>query len=352
MGYPVLGGYSALTVADQGGVGRRGRHQRPHHAAGAAEQPRGSVLGLGHPPVAAPRRPRVDCRRGADRAESRVSSLRQSARSRARLLRSPVIVDFLKEHLHPSSPLAIVIAPGHRRGVAVCAPCRAGRAGTSRRADRLLAHGDSSRRHAAGRRPRARLSSLKSREEARGADAVVVLGGGAATYSGGGQVVGTLTTPSILRALEGARVAKLIGARLVVASGGKPRPDVQLEARKRNDPRRAGCSRRAGRSIDRGILVEDDARAGTADSADAARPRHQPLRARDVASRTCAARWRCSGAGPRTGAVGLADPLGTPATAVAHRSRRRARSIISDEAIYDYVASIYYWWKGWLRARS
>ena len=69
------------------------------------------------------------------------------------------------------------------------------------------------------------FSALESREGARGADAVVVLGGGASTFQGGGQVVGILTMPSILRALEGARVAKLIGARLVVASGGEPRPD-------------------------------------------------------------------------------------------------------------------------------
>jgi uncharacterized SAM-binding protein YcdF (DUF218 family) len=75
--------------------------------------------------------------------------------------------------------------------------------------------------------------ALHSREEARGAEAVVVLGGGSGTVSGGGHVVGVLTPQSILRALEGARVAKLIGAKLVVASGGEPRPDLQERRQRR-----------------------------------------------------------------------------------------------------------------------
>src|SRR5438045_6588024 len=73
------------------------------------------------------------------------------------------------------------------------------------------------------------FTSLQDRAEARGAEAVVVLGGGATTYSAAGQVVGVLNMPSVLRALEGARVAKLIDARVVIASGGMPRPELQLK---------------------------------------------------------------------------------------------------------------------------
>ena len=115
-----------------------------------------------------------------------------------------MILDFLKEHLHPSSPFTILLVMSvgvaclFPAVIAVAPPVSAGVLvgywfiATHTGASLLVAglgHG---------------FSALHSREEARGAEAVVVLGGGAATYSGGGQVVGVLTTPSILRALEGA----------------------------------------------------------------------------------------------------------------------------------------------------
>ena len=72
------------------------------------------------------------------------------------------------------------------------------------------------------------LTRVATREDARGADAVVVLGGGVMTASVGGEVAGTLNWTSLMRALEGARVFKLIGARVLIVSGGIPRPDRQF----------------------------------------------------------------------------------------------------------------------------
>ncbi len=72
------------------------------------------------------------------------------------------------------------------------------------------------------------LTQLQGPESARGADTVVVLGGGAATFGQSGAVVGLLTSGSVLRALEAARVYKAIGARLVIVSGGIPHPGFQL----------------------------------------------------------------------------------------------------------------------------
>src|SRR5690349_4137687 len=141
-----------------------------------------------------------------------------------------MFVDFLKQHLHASSPFTMLIVLG--TGVA-CLYLRP----SSRWPRRLLLAiviaywlistpiGPALLVAGLGRG----FTSLRTREDARGATAVVVLGGGAGTYSVGGQIVGSLTSPSILRALEGARVAKLIDARLVIASGGEPRPDLQLK---------------------------------------------------------------------------------------------------------------------------
>jgi len=72
------------------------------------------------------------------------------------------------------------------------------------------------------------LTQLPDRESAGGADTVVVLGGGAATFGQSGAVIGLLTSGSVLRALEAARVYKAIGARLVIVSGGIPTPGFQL----------------------------------------------------------------------------------------------------------------------------
>jgi len=64
------------------------------------------------------------------------------------------------------------------------------------------------------------LRPITDPAEARGAEAVVILAGGVQTVRASGVILTNLTAASTLRVLEGARVFKLIGARLAVVSGG------------------------------------------------------------------------------------------------------------------------------------
>jgi uncharacterized SAM-binding protein YcdF (DUF218 family) len=73
------------------------------------------------------------------------------------------------------------------------------------------------------------LRPIQTREDARGADIVVVLSGGGYVYREAGRQLGVPTRGTILRALEGARVFRAIGARQVVASGGRVHPDIDLQ---------------------------------------------------------------------------------------------------------------------------
>jgi uncharacterized SAM-binding protein YcdF (DUF218 family) len=62
---------------------------------------------------------------------------------------------------------------------------------------------------------------LGSAGEAQGAQAIVVLGGGSATYRARGAEVDVPSASSALRALEGARVYAMLGDPIVFASGGE-----------------------------------------------------------------------------------------------------------------------------------
>jgi len=261
-----------------------------------------------------------------------------------------MVLDFVKEHLHPSSPLTILLVmsvgvagllvrPSSRwpRRLLVAVVAGYWFISTSVGAALLVA--------GLGRG----FGSVHSREEARGAEAVVVLGGGAATFSGGGQVVGVLTSQSILRALEGARVAKLIGARLVVASGGEPRPELQL---KPESEMLSAVLVAAGVPADR--VVEESASKTTRDQA-----RSIPALLRErgigqfvlVTSRVHMGRslalFRAQGIHPVPSVAAMrSEHLPRPSPILPDM----ASLVSSDEALYDYMAWIYYWWKGWLRA--
>jgi len=261
-----------------------------------------------------------------------------------------MILDFLKQHLHPSSPFTILLVmsvgvaglflrPSSRwpRRFLLAAVAGYWFIATSTGAALLVA--------GLGRG----FGALHSREEARGAEAVVVLGGGSGTMSGGGQVVGVLTPQSILRALEGARVAKLIGARLVVASGGKPRPDLQL---KPESEMMAAIIIAAGVPADR--VVQESSSKTTRDQA---RIIPGMLRERGfgqfvlvtspVHMGRSLALFRAQGIDP-VPSVSLmrSEHLPPPSPLIPDE----ASLIVSDEALYDYLAWIYYWSKGWLRA--
>ena len=191
------------------------------------------------------------------------------------------------------------------------------------------------------------LSQIQSRADADGAEAVVVLGAGAATFSAGGQVAGVLTTTSLLRALEAARVSKIIDARVVIAVGGIPRPDLELR------PESALLREAllaAGVPPDR--IVEESASRNTREQA-----RFVPtlLRARGVRQfvlvtspvhmRRALALFRLEDTDP-VPSVSLtrSEQLSPPPLLIPNDDSLG----LSNAAAYDYAAWVYYWWNGWL----
>jgi uncharacterized SAM-binding protein YcdF (DUF218 family) len=257
------------------------------------------------------------------------------------------IVYFLKFYLQPASPPTIVIvfgvgavwayarpasrAPRHYLAAAVlgfwlmATPIGAGVLTWG------LAHG---------------LTRVMTPEEARGATAVVVLGGGARTFSGGGQVVGTLSSSSIFRTLEGARVAKLIGAGLVVASGGAPDAETQLKPE--SEMIRAMLVQ-AG--VPSETIIEESSSKNTRDQAREVAPilrahgvRRFVLVTSPVHMRRSLDVFRLEGVDPVPSvAPTRSDHLRRPPLLLPDGSSLE----LSQEAIYDYAAAVYYWGRGW-----
>ena len=79
-------------------------------------------------------------------------------------------------------------------------------------AERLMAWGGN------GYRPLTRAA------DARGADVIVILGSGSATYQAGGQHVNVIAWQGALRVLEGARLYRLLQQPMVIVSGGVTSP--------------------------------------------------------------------------------------------------------------------------------
>jgi len=260
-----------------------------------------------------------------------------------------VFLDFLKEHLHPSSPVWVVATMGvgaiwlwrrpSSRGPRwyftavvlgywfMTTPFGAG----------LLVNGLSRG-----------LTRVVTRDQAGGADAVVVLGGGASTASVGGEVAGALTGTSLIRALEGVRVFKLIGARWLIVSGGIPRPDRQLQPE-------SGLLR--GVAVNAGVpaasVVEESRSTSTRDQAKQIGPilrDHHIQRFVLVTSpmhmRRSLAVFRAAGFDPVASTAPLRSEQLLPPCSLMPDDEAWW---LSDMAMYDYVALLYYWGRGWLK---
>jgi uncharacterized SAM-binding protein YcdF (DUF218 family) len=195
------------------------------------------------------------------------------------------------------------------------------------------------------------MPRIESREAARGADVVVVLGGGAQSFSVGGLVATGLNRTSRLRAMEGARVFKAIGARLIVASAGIPDGSRLLQPESV-----ALTAALIAAGVPAAAIVQESASKTTRDQAVMVAP---VLRAHGVGRfvlvtspshmRRALGAFRAEGLDP----VPSASPI---------RSDHRARPplllpdsdslSLTDQAVYEYAATVYYWWSGWLRAPS
>jgi uncharacterized SAM-binding protein YcdF (DUF218 family) len=193
------------------------------------------------------------------------------------------------------------------------------------------------------------LTPIASRDQAGHADVVVVLGGGASTAIVGGEVGGALSFPSLLRALEGARVFKLIGARTLIVSGGIPRPDRQVQTESellRDIVVKAGVPPSA--------VVQESQSKSTRDQVRFIGPILRDHQSRQFVLVTSPMHMRRSLAVFR--AAGF-DPVASVAPVRSEHVVQPRWLIpndgsfaLSDAALYDYIALLYYWSRGWMKS--
>jgi uncharacterized SAM-binding protein YcdF (DUF218 family) len=192
------------------------------------------------------------------------------------------------------------------------------------------------------------MTRITTREEARGAEAVVVLGAGVETVKTDEVILSQLSTTASLRILEAARVYKLAGARLVIVSGGIA--DGRLELKPEGE-QMATALAAAGVPADR-IVLDLEAK-NTRDHPRTIRPFLEANRIHQfvvVTSPTHMRRalsvFRKAGYDP-VGSVSLlrSEQLAPPPFWLPNDDSM----FLSDMALYDYGAWLLYWWRGWLR---
>lgn len=189
------------------------------------------------------------------------------------------------------------------------------------------------------------LKPIQTREEARGADTVVILSGGVETIRAGGVVLTQLSTASTLRVLEAARVYKLIGARLVIVSGGIADERVELEPESKHMAEALVAS-----GVPAANVVLDVAAKDTFDHPRTIRPileaRHVPqfvIVTSPMHMRRALAVFRKAGFNPVPSVTLLrSDHLETAPFFVPNDDSL----LLSNASIYDYAGWVYYWMRG------
>lgn len=175
--------------------------------------------------------------------------------------------------------------------------------------------------------------------------AIVVLGGGSFTFHHGGLTLDVPTKGSALRALEAARLYRLLGAPLVIASGGivsdngDPDPESEMLGRALVSlgvsPPRIAYESRSRNTFEQATEVKTILRARQLD--------HFVLVTSPMHMRRSMAVFRAAGLNPipsvaRVGSEGMRDgPLLLPRDTYLH---------LSDDAIYECLALGYYWIRG------
>jgi uncharacterized SAM-binding protein YcdF (DUF218 family) len=193
-----------------------------------------------------------------------------------------------------------------------------------------------------------RMPRVMTADDGRGAEAVVVLGGGAITARVGTITGGVLTSSSLLRALETARVREIIGAPLVIASGGTPRPD--------RDVRPESAIMRdwlVSAGIAPSAIVEESQSKTTREQAlqvaSLLRERHIGrfvLVTTPTHMRRSMAAFRALGLDPVPSVAPLRSEAVPPPPPLVPNIDSLSQS---DDAVYEYAALLYYWSRGWLR---
>ena len=140
------------------------------------------------------------------------------------------VLDVFKQTLHPASALAILLllAIG-----AVLLYVRGGRWGRRWLTAVVLAYWFMATPACASwlERPLTRgLAPLRTAADAGGTDVIVLLSGGTVTYTSAHHSLTTVADQSAFRAIEAARVYRLLGRATIIASGGMPLLERQAES--------------------------------------------------------------------------------------------------------------------------
>ncbi|HUK36809.1 MAG TPA: YdcF family protein [Vicinamibacterales bacterium] len=192
------------------------------------------------------------------------------------------------------------------------------------------------------------LTSVETVAEARGADAIVVLGGGVQTVSARGLILAQLQTTPSLRILEAARLYRLLRPSVVIVSGGiaDERTELRPEAEQM-------ASALAGSGIPADCILTDFEAKTTHDHPRTVKPLLDAHHVHQFVIVTSPMHMRRSLGVFR--AQGY-DPVGSVSLLQSEQLRSRPWLLpnddsifLSNQALYEYAASIMYWWRGWTR---
>ena len=191
-------------------------------------------------------------------------------------------------------------------------------------------------------------SRITTRGQAHGADAVLVLGAGVNTVRTADVVLSQLSTTASLRILEAARVYRLIGAPLVIVSGGIANERLELRP---EAEQMAAALVTAGVPADH-IVLDLDAKT-TRDHPRTVRPFLDAHRIHQVVvvtspthMRRALAVFRAAGYDPVPSVSLLrSEQLEPPPFFLPNDDSL----LLSNQALYEYGGWLYYWGRGWLR---
>ena len=192
------------------------------------------------------------------------------------------------------------------------------------------------------------LRPIATRDEGRGAEAVIVLGGGVQTVRADGVVLSQLASSASLRVLEAARVYKLIGARFVIVSGGIANAELEL---KPEAEQMAIALISAG--VPAGSILFDLDAKTTHDHPRTTRPILEANHIRQFVVVTSPTHMRRAMAAFRAGGF---DPV--PSVSLLRSEQLTGPPLflpnddsilLSDMSLYEYGAWALYWWRGWLK---
>jgi uncharacterized SAM-binding protein YcdF (DUF218 family) len=258
------------------------------------------------------------------------------------------MVDFLKENLHPADIgcMLLLLAPGT---VLLFVPSLA-RWGRRWVAAVVIGYAAISTQAGAGLLTRTlnyAYRPIQSIEDARGAQAIVLLGGGSVNIRASGRQLSTVATDAGLRVLEAARLFALLNGPVVIASGGITERDPSA-APESTALQQALIA--VGVPSDR-ILLESESKNTRDEVVIIKRMLAERDMTRFVLITSPLHMRRSLLAFEQQGL----HPIPSPARLVPERSAADWRFLpserwlsIADDAIYEWLAQGYYWWQGWV----